>query len=346
MRSSTLAGAAATLVVLATSVPSAHAQAPAPARPPATATKPATPAAPAPAAAAPAAPGGAAAAPGAAAAKAAAGTDPVLATVNGEAIHASELQAAAQSLPAELRSMPPQMLYPMLLDQLIDRHAVVIEAQKEGLEKDPDVQQQLARARDTVLQNALLTREVAPKITEAAIRAKYDAEIANKPGEAEVHARHILVPDEAQAKDIIAQLKKGANFEDLAKKYSKDPGAQNGGDLGWFKKGDMVPAFADAAFAMKPNQVSDAPVHTQYGWHVIQVLGSRTAPPVTYEAAHDELRQGLIQADVKQVLDGARAQVQVQKFNPDGTPMSAAASAAPSGPAGVLPGPASPPASQ
>ncbi len=271
--------------------------------------------------------------------------DPVLATVNGQPIHASELQAAAQSLPQELRAMPPQVLYPMLLDQLIDRQAVVIEARKEGLANDPAVKDQMQRAQDTVLQNALLTRDVAPKVTEAAIRAKYDAEIASKPGEQEAHARHILVDNEAQAKDIIAQLKKGATFEDLAKKDSKDPAAQSGGDLGWFKKGDMLPAFADAAFAMKPDQISDVPVHTQYGWHVIQLLGLRTAAPVTYEAAHDELRQALIQADVKQVLDGARAQVKVEKFNPDGTPMPPGAASGPA-PAGVLPGPASAPASQ
>ncbi|MGI4977988.1 MAG: peptidylprolyl isomerase [Janthinobacterium lividum] len=240
--------------------------------------------------------------------------DPVLASVDGHEIRMSDLTVAAESLPQQLRGMPKPVLYPMLLDQLIDRQAVVIEAKKEGLDKTPEVQDQLRRAEDTTLQNAVLTREVTPKISEEAIKAKYDADYANKPGEEEVHARHILVDSEDKAKDIIKQLKGGADFEKLAKQDSKDPGAQNGGDLGWFKKGDMLPEFSTAAFAMKTNEFTQEPIHTRYGWHVIQVLGTRTAPPVDYAQAHDEIRQTLVQNAVKAALEKARAQVKVQRF--------------------------------
>ena len=122
----------------------------------------------------------------------------------------------------------------------------------------------------------MLSKEVGPTITDAALHARYDKDIAGKPGEEEVHAKHILVDNEDQAKKIIADLKGGADFAALAKQYSKDPGAaQQGGDLGFFKKDEMVPEFATAAFAMKPGQVSQQPVHTQFGWHVIMVVERR-----------------------------------------------------------------------
>jgi peptidyl-prolyl cis-trans isomerase C len=175
-----------------------------------------------------------------------------------------------------------------------------------------------------VLQNAVLSREIAPSVTDAALKAKYDAEIANKPGEEEVHARHILVDNEEAAKKIIDELNKGADFATLAKANSKDPAAQNGGDLGFFKKADMVPEFADVAFALKPGQISQTPVKTQFGWHVIKVDETRTAPPPTFDQAKEELRQQIIQAGVRKVLDKARVGLTVVKFNMDGTPMTAA----------------------
>ena len=111
----------------------------------------------------------------------------------------------------------------MLLDQLIDGRALVAEARKTGLDKDPAVQRQVAAAEDRALQTAMLSKEVGPSVTDEAVRARYDQEIAGKPGEEEVHARHILVETEAEAKKIIGQLKGGGDFAALAKQYSKDP---------------------------------------------------------------------------------------------------------------------------
>src|SRR5208282_5327703 len=105
-----------------------------------------------------------------------------------------------------------------------------------------------------------------PQVSDDALKALYDQQYAGKTGDVEVHARHILVGDEATAKKIIADLKKGGDFAALSKQYSKDPGAaQQGGDLGFFKKTDMVPEFADAAFALQPGQIDQTPVHTQFG---------------------------------------------------------------------------------
>jgi peptidyl-prolyl cis-trans isomerase C len=259
-----------------------------------------------------------------------AAADPVIARVDGQPIMLSDLKAAAQNLPQNAQALPPQTLYPMLLEQLIDGRALVTEARRTGLDKDPAVQRQEAAADDQVLATALLHKDIGPLVTEAAVRARYDADIAGKPGMEEVHARHILVPDEATAKQIIAELNKGADFVALSKKYSKDPGAaQQGGDLGFFKKDEMVPEFADAAFALQPGQITQTPVHTQFGWHVIQVLERRTDPPPSFEQASQELRQKMIQEAVQKEVARARAQVQVVKFNLDGSPLRATDNAEP-----------------
>jgi peptidyl-prolyl cis-trans isomerase C len=248
-----------------------------------------------------------------------AAADPVVARVNGTEIRLSDLQDAMGSLPAEYRSMPPQTLYPALINQLVDLEAVVAMARKQGLDKDPTVQRQMARAQEEALQSALFHRDIGPLITDEAVRARYDRDIAGKPGEAEVHASHILVANEADAVAIIAELKKGGDFAAIAKARSSDPGAAQGGDLGWFKKGDMLPEFADAAFALQPGQTTDKPVHTQYGWHVIRVEDRRTTTPPTFEQARDELRNQMIQEGLQKLVASAVTQVKGEKYNIDGS---------------------------
>ena len=285
-------------------------------------------------------------APGAGASAAPANPNPTVASINGTPIRLSDVRLAAGSLPDEMRSVPPQMLFPMLVNQLIDQQALVDEARGQGLQNDPKIQQAMTHAADTVLQNALLTREVSPGITDAKLHAAYDAQYANKKGDEEVHARHILVATEAQAKDVIKQLKAGADFPTLAKKLSTDKAtaAQNGGDLGWFKKGDMLPAFSAAAFSMKPGQFSTTPIHTQYGWHVIQVLGTRVAPPPSFDSVKDQLRQSLIQQGVRQAVQRALKGVTVVRYNPDGTPAKSPPPGVPAGagPTTALPAPTPP----
>ncbi len=255
--------------------------------------------------------------------------DPVVATVNGRDIRASDVREAIAGLPDEYHGLPPNMLFPMMVDQLVDRKALVLLAEKQGLDKDPQVQRQMAHAADSALQNALLSRDVGPTITEQKVKERYDATVANKPGEEEVHARHILVNNEDEAKKIIAQLKGGADFAQLAKQDSKDPGAAQGGDLGWFKKADMLPEFSAAAFALQPGQITETPVHTQYGWHIIKVEGRRQAPPPTFEQARDQLRQDMIQEGVHKIVAEARQGVTIERFNPDGSTPKATDTAEP-----------------
>ncbi len=270
--------------------------------------------------------------------------NPVVARVGDREIHQSDLAAAAAGLPEQFRGLPPQVLYPMLLDQVIDREALVVAARKQGLENDPKVKEQVRAADDRVLQNALLAREVGPTLTEAAVRARYDQEYAGKPGQEEVHAEHILVPTKEDAEKIIQELKGGADFADLAKKNSKDPGAANGGDLGWFKKGDMVPAFADAAFSLRPGEVDPKPVQTQFGWHVIKMLDKRQAPPPTLDQVQEQIRQQLIREGVQKAVADAKKGLQIVKYNPDGTAAPPSADVTPAPRGGAAPAPAAPPA--
>lgn len=255
--------------------------------------------------------------------------DPVVARVNGGEIRLSDIAEAAQGLPQEYRGMPQNLLMPMLVDQLIDRASVAALARQQGLDKDPTVMRAIARATDEALENAVMRRDIGPTITEADIRARYDREIAGKEGEAEVHARHILVASEADAVKVIAELKKGGDFAAIAKSRSSDPGAGQGGDLGFFKKADMVPEFAEAAFALKPGQITEKPVKTQFGWHVIKIEERRSAPPPAFEQAQEDLRQKMIQEGVQKVLASARAIVTIERFNTDGTSRRAIDDAAP-----------------
>lgn len=266
----------------------------------------------------------------------------VVATVNGDPIRMSDVAAAVQALPPNVaQQVPPQVLFGKLIDQLVSRKALLIQAKKQGLDKDPAVQKQMQAAADQVLQGIALQRAVLPKVNEDAIKAQYDKQYAGKPGEQEVHARHILVDSEAKAKDVIKQLDGGAKFEELAKKYGdpKDAATQQGGDLGFFKKADMLPEFSDVAFKLKPNEYTKTPVHTHYGWHVIQVLETRMSQPPTYDQVHDEIKQQVLQADVQAAVAQAKSGVKIAMFNVDG-------SAVPPGGTPTLPAPKAPPAAK
>jgi peptidyl-prolyl cis-trans isomerase C len=246
--------------------------------------------------------------------------DPVVATVNGMKIHLSEIQQDAQSAPQQLQQLPPDQLFPLLVNQEIDRRALLVAAKKIDLEKNPAVAAAMEQAANVKLENAYVQQQIAPAITTAAIQAEYNKSYAGKPGPEQVEARHILVKTQAEAQSIIDQLNHGADFATLAEKDSIDPGAKNGGELGWFGKDEMVPAFADAAFALPVGQYTKTPVQTQFGWHVILVEGKRTAPAPALADVQDQIRQTLADNAIKNTLNEARAQVKISIYNSDGTP--------------------------
>ena len=279
-------------------------------------------------------------APAPAAAATPAAKDPVVATVNGQQIRLSELEVAQQSLPQQYRNMPLQAVFPALLDRIIDSKLVVQDGKKTKLTDDAAFKKRLAFVEEQVLQDYWIQREIAKKVTAEKLRQRYEERLKSMPAEEEVHARHILVATEDEAKALIAEIKKGVAFDKLAKEKSTDKASgAEGGDLGWFKKSDMVKEFADAAFDLKKGQMSETPVKTQFGYHVIQVEDRRKAPPPAYEELADQLREELAREVVTAQLDLMRAGAKIEKFNIDGSK----AEAAPAKPATPT-APAKPPA--
>jgi peptidyl-prolyl cis-trans isomerase C len=248
--------------------------------------------------------------------------DPVVARVGGEEIRLSQLRAAVQELPEELRNAPEAMLLPVLLDQMIATRAIIAAARAEGLHESPEVRARVRAAEEEALQEALIRRELAPLLTEEALRARYQREIAEAPREEEVSARHILVPTEAEARAIALEARRpGVDFAELARRRSTGPGAREGGDLGFFRRGDMIAEFAAAAFALQPGQITETPVRTQFGWHVIKVEARRTVGPPSFEQARAEIRARVFQESVARIVERYLSAANVERFNLDGTPM-------------------------
>ncbi len=257
---------------------------------------------------------------GATAQPAAGGTDPVVAIVNGKTLKRSDVIASAQSLPPQYRNQI-DAYFPALVDRLIDMTLMTDEGRKQKLQDDPEVKKIMAAYEDQAIREVLLHRALAGKVTDADLKKKYDEMVkAMKPQE-EVRASHILVPTEDEAKAIIKELEGGADFAKLAKEKSKDPGASNGGDLGYFSDGDMVPEFWAAASKLNKGEYTKAPVKTQFGWHVILVTDKRTKPAPTFDQVKDQLEQELTQQVIGTYLAGLHKEAKVQKFGPDGKPL-------------------------
>ena len=239
--------------------------------------------------------------------------NPVVAVVGPYKIHMSDLQADLQSVPAQAQQLPPDQLYQVLLSQEVDRKAVLVAALKAGLEKDPAVAQQMQDAANIKLENAYVQQKVVSQVSDAAVLAQYNKEYANKPGPEQVQARQILVQTEQQAQDIITQLNQGADFATLAQKDSIDPGAKNGGELGWFSQTEMVPAFANAAFALKPGEYTKTPVQTQFGWHVIKLEDTRevTAPP--FDQVKPQITNALIRKKLQAYVADLKKNAKIEK---------------------------------
>ena len=235
-------------------------------------------------------------------------SDPVVARVNGVDIRQSDLALAED----EVGSSIPQQLGPdqkrdYLITYLADVVVLAQAADQQKLGDRDDVKHRILLERNKVLMEMLLQDAGKAAATDDAMHKVYDDAVKQMGNEQEVHARHILVPTEDEAKAIEAELKKGADFATLAKEKSKDPGAAEGGDLGYFTKDQMVPEFADVAFKLDKGQISD-PVKTQFGWHIIKVEDKRTKPTPTFDEVKPQLESYVAhraQADLVAKLRGA-----------------------------------------
>ncbi len=250
-----------------------------------------------------------------------AGDDPVVAIINGTEVHRTEVEFVARSLPEQMQNVPMEQIYPMLLDRVIDFKLLETEAESQKLADDPEVQPALAQARANVLRDAMLRKTVDARSTDDALKARYE-EMKGDEGFSfeEVHARHILLASEDDAKAVITDLEGGADFAELAKEKSTGPSGPQGGDLGYFKMGQMVPEFGDAAFSMEIGSTSAEPVKTQFGFHVIKVEDKRKVEP-SFEETEPQIRQELARTIVAGLVEELREGADIQRFNMDGTPM-------------------------
>jgi len=244
-------------------------------------------------------------------AKAEAKADAPIAVVNGVAIPAIYADFVRQNRAA--RNMPPEMLtQDALRDSLVASELLVQEALKKGLDKDPSVAAAMEFQRRELLGKAAL-EDYARKnpVSEEAIKAEYDKAKA-KAGDKEYRASHILVPTEKEAKDIQAQLKKPkAKFEDLAKKYSKDSSAGNGGDIGWTVPANLVPEFAQAVVGLKKGETTANPVKTQFGWHIVRLMDERALEFPSYDAVKGRIAGQLQQGAIRRHVQALRAEAKV-----------------------------------
>src|SRR5271166_1597371 len=255
----------------------------------------------------------------------AASADPkVLATVDGAPITEDDLAVAmadiGPGLPQKLEGAARQKY---VLDYLIDLKLAAKKAEAEKLDQSPEFAKKLAYYRDKLAMEELLGSVAKAATTEEAERKAYDEAAKAEPPQEEIHARHILVPTEEEAKKALARVKGGEDFAKVADELSKDK-AGDGGDLGWFTKDRMVPEFADVAFKLKKGEISD-PVHTQFGWHVIQVEDTRTKTFPPFEQLKDQAARYVAQKAESEEIAQLHGAAKIELMGPDGKPLPPAA---------------------
>ncbi len=239
--------------------------------------------------------------------------NPLLARVNGREIRWADIEESARDLPEEYRSQLGT-IFPALLQRLIDLQLLVWAAREDGLAEEAEVRRLVAEYEDRVLSDTLIQRRVADRVTEEALRLRYDAHIEGLAARSEVRARHILLETEEAAREVIAALDSGADFAELARERSLGPSAEEGGDLDYFVRDNMVPEFATAAFAMEIGQYSSDPVRTEFGWHVIKVEDRRAEGAASFEEMQDELRESATRELLDEFLQTLRERAEIELY--------------------------------
>jgi len=255
--------------------------------------------------------------------------DPVVARVNGIDIRQSDLAFAEEEIGNNIPNIPPQQKRDYLINYLVDVLVLSQAAEQQKLADRPEVKRRLALDRSRLLMESLLQDVGRSALSDQAEHQVYDEAIKQAKNEEEVHARHILVPTEDEAKAVLAQLKGGADFATVAKEKSKDPGAADGGDLGYFTKEQMVPEFAEVAFKLGKGQISD-PVKTQFGWHVIKVEDKRTKPIPTFDQVKGQIENYVAHRAQAQTVEKLRSAANIERLDKPAAPDPSLNPAAPS----------------
>lgn len=269
--------------------------------------------------------------------------DPVVARVNNQDIKRSEVMRAMTSLPPQLQQLPPQMLVPTIIEQMINGKLVSAAGYAQKLQDDKEVKDRLKRAEERFVQEAYLNRTIGSKMTDAKLQEAYKKYLDENPSKEEIRARHILVDSEEKAGEILAKLAAGTDFAALASEASTDKAAAaQGGDLGYFSQDEMVPEFSTAAFALQPGQITPAAVKTQFGWHIIKVEDRRQSTPPTFEDIKDQLKSDVSQDLMAEVVEDLRKTAKIEHFQLDGSPVPSEAKPAEEKKPEPAPAPAAP----
>ena len=247
------------------------------------------------------------------------GSDPVVARVNGVDIKQSDLTLAEEDVGADIQGASAEAKREQLIAYLADIIMVTQAADKKSLGDNPDFKRRLAFLRNKLLMGFGLQEESKAALTEEALQQTYNDAVKSMNGQEEVRARHILVENEDEAKAIVDQLKGGADFAALAKEKSKDPGAADGGDLGYFTKDQMVPQFSEVAFKMYPGQLSN-PVKTQFGWHVIKLEDKRTKQPPEFDKVKDQIETFVARKAQTEYIAKLRQSAKIERLDKPAEP--------------------------
>jgi peptidyl-prolyl cis-trans isomerase C len=240
--------------------------------------------------------------------------DPVVARANGVDIRQSDLALAEDEVGANMPQMGPDQKRDYLITYLADVIVLAQAADQQKLADRDDVKHRIQFERGKVLMETLLQDAGTKAMTDDAMHKVYEDAVKQMANEQEVHARHILVATEDEAKAIEDQLKKGADFATLAKEKSKDPGAAEGGDLGYFTKDQMVPEFAEVAFKLDKGQISD-PVKTQFGWHIIKIEDKRTKPTPTFDEVKGQIENYVAHRAQADLVAKLRSAANIQRLD-------------------------------
>ncbi len=247
--------------------------------------------------------------------------DRVIATVNGDAIYMREIKQALRRLSPQYQDVPLSTLYPHLVDRLVAQRVLSMEGERLELDQTDSFETKLETARIQLLGQEALENHARNMISDEVLQERYQSFLNTLPPGEELRARHILLDNVDTARAIIGHLNDGADFAELAQEHSIGPSGPNGGNLGYFGRGQMVKPFEDAAYALAVGEHSREPVQTQFGWHVIRVEDRRKIPKPSFQQVEDQLR-----AEMAQELEAAFAASLVsaaiiEKFNMDGKPI-------------------------
>ncbi len=245
--------------------------------------------------------------------------DAVIARVNGVEIRQSDLTNAEDEIGGNMPQMAPEQKGDYLIAYLGDVILLSQAAQQQKIGDRDSVKHRIEFERNKVLMETLLQDVGQSAMTDEAMHKVYDEAVKQMANEQEVHARHILVATEDEAKAIEAELKKGADFATLAKQKSKDPGAAEGGDLGYFTKDQMVPEFAEVAFKLDKGQISD-PVKTQFGWHIIKVEDKRIKPTPTFDQVKGQIENYVAHRAQAELVQKLRSVANIERLDRPATP--------------------------